>query len=332
MHFTTLTSASLLLAASLPSLASASCSHLTHISRRAPPGAEYSYEAPTDPEHWSDLDASYEACGNGNHQSPINIHAGVYDVSSFPGSDIQVAIDGSKGVMLENLGTSIMAYTDGNITYARSSGEGQNSEWTGELVQFHFHTPSEHHLSGEQGDGEVHFVFENAQEELTVLGVLLTASEGQQAGGALDTVLRAAPEEKSNGTAAATEGISFEKVLEHVKSHEIWTYSGSLTTPPCSEGVNWLVSSETFEVSKEALDRVLAITGPNAREPQGELGEDNLNEENGEEGGKEESHMGEDGTITSTIYACPTTTLETSTVEGSMTTQMLPGGTLDAGN
>jgi carbonic anhydrase len=121
------------------------------------------------------------------------------------------------------------------------------------LVQFHFHTPSEHRLHGEQFPMELHFVHRNALGELAVVGVFLRE-------GAANPLIQQIWDAVSSEAGGQ---IDPEDLLP--QNREYYRYAGSLTTPPCTEGVRWHVLTEPVELSAAQVDEFRAIFPLNAR-------------------------------------------------------------------
>jgi carbonic anhydrase len=113
-----------------------------------------------------------------------------------------------------------------------------------DLVQFHFHTASEHAVGGQHQPMEIHFVHRNAQGGLAVVGVLLK-SGGENA--AYAPVFQNLPPQASQPAPVAGASVDANQLLPAQRTY--WRYNGSLTTPPCSEGVKWLVMNTPVEVS-----------------------------------------------------------------------------------
>ena len=127
-----------------------------------------------------------------------------------------------------------------------------------DLVQFHFHAPSEHKVAGIPYDFELHFVHKSAEGKLAVVGVLFEEGGAQRA---LEPILEAMPHEK--GVSADHLTVDAAKFLP--KKRTFYSYSGSLTTPPCSEGVRWLVLSQPNEIAAKQVDAFVANVSFNAR-------------------------------------------------------------------
>lgn len=139
--------------ASFATLATAVCHHGTTLSPRSAGFAKraeaFGYHELEGPLNWHGLDELNELCALGTNQSPINVVGGLTEVS---GSSFGLAIDAyPSGAEFENLGTTVQVFAEGSATVGGVSHS---------LLQFHFHTPSEHHLNGEFFPGEAHFVFQ----------------------------------------------------------------------------------------------------------------------------------------------------------------------------
>ena len=126
------------------------------------------------------------------------------------------------------------------------------------LTQFHFHTPSEHSLGGERSVMEVHFVHARPDGRLAVVGVFMKSGR-KNAGFA--AIMRAAP--KSEGEKDLDKPLDPRQFLP--ASQSLYRYQGSLTTPPCSEVVDWNVYEQAVEVADEDIEAFKAIFPMNAR-------------------------------------------------------------------
>lgn len=305
MYFSTPYLAALLPA--LATLASASCAHLT----RRGPSALFSYTPPTGPEQWHALSPSNALCATGSFQSPIDLSApynvrNYVSVSNFSTFDI-----GGQEIELENLGTTVMGFLNGTVRY---EGVGYG------LVQFHVHTPSEHYMPPDSSEemkresmgweGEVHFVFESADSDLAVVGLLLEADAARdgeaQDNGVVGRVLKAFSDIPEKGDAMILEGVEFGDIVGHIKDNPLYAYTGSLTTPPCSEGVQWLVSSIPLKVSKKAVEDAQSVMGENNRPLQGVLGRGGNDSGLDDGSGAPEVTASATGRVrvTRTVYAC----------------------------
>jgi carbonic anhydrase len=128
------------------------------------------------------------------------------------------------------------------------------------LAQFHFHTPSEHQFNGEHYDMELHLVHQDANGKLAVLGVMI--QEGKQ-NEKLASVWEALPQEETENDVSVDEPVDLQALLPADQTS--FHYNGSLTTPPCSEGVKWIVFEQPMEMSKEQIQAFQQIFPDNHR-------------------------------------------------------------------
>ncbi|WP_404403982.1 carbonic anhydrase [Pelagibacterium halotolerans] len=213
---------------------------------RASEGVHWSYGGDTGPEHWGDLDESYATCATGTQESPINI-TGAID-ADIP----QIAIDWKTGGTMVNNGHTIVINTPDGSTLTRG-----NKVY--DLLQYHFHAPSEHLVDGQAYPMEAHFVHKDrGTGDLGVLGVFLKPGETNTA---FASLAAAFPSEA--GAQADVDMVDPNGLLPATLRY--WNYEGSLTTPPCSEIVTWMVATDPLEVAAGDIERFTAIYSGNAR-------------------------------------------------------------------
>ena len=211
----------------------------------------WEYEGDAGPENWGNLHPDYDVCGTGDAQSPINIvidDINFVDESEFPA--IEVGYQPSAINFVHNGHTIQFNYDEGSTLSI--DGEVYN------LLQFHFHIPSEHTIEGEHFTMEMHLVHANADGDLAVLGVMMAVPEADSGGeptNALDLIWSELPSEEGEFTLEG-EVNAADFLPEEVN---ILTYQGSLTTPPCSESVTWMISGEEFWVEQQIVDDFGAI-------------------------------------------------------------------------
>jgi carbonic anhydrase len=131
-----------------------------------------------------------------------------------------------------------------------------------ELVQFHFHTPSENRIKGEKFPLEAHFVHKGAGGELAVLAVLFRAGEADPG---LASIWAKIPA-KTGGSKVLKLSLGDLSFLPRDRSY--FRYNGFLTPPPCTEGVRWYVLEAAGSVSSEQVSSFVGAIGKNARPPQ----------------------------------------------------------------
>ena len=129
-----------------------------------------------------------------------------------------------------------------------------------ELLQFHFHTPSEERINGRSFDMVVHLVHKSAQGRLAVVAVLLSAGREQAM---LQTIWNAMPGTRDRTRERLDVSINARQLLPAESPY--YSYMGSLTTPPCTEGVQWLVMKTPVEMSREQIAHFTALYPMNAR-------------------------------------------------------------------
>jgi carbonic anhydrase len=214
-------------------------------------GVHWTYSGEAGPEHWGDLDKTSTVCSLGSQQSPLDIAGAT--VAELPG--LKIAWNALAGTIVNNGHTiQVDAASGGTLTAGDANYD---------LLQFHFHAPSEHLVDGQNFPMEAHFVHKNAATGgLGVLGVFLREGERNPAFAA---IIGAMPKEHG-AKAVVPEAIDVSALLP--KSRTYWSYEGSLTTPPCSETVDWRVFVEPVEVAKADIDSFTALYPLNARPAQ----------------------------------------------------------------
>lgn len=213
----------------------------------------WSYEGEAGPENWGQLDEAYQLCALGTEQSPIDLVEASFTQENI--EDIAFAYQPSPLVITNNGHTIQVSYDSSTGSDVTLDGEAY------ELLQFHFHTPSEHALQGDLLGAELHFVHRRigTEGDLAVVGVLL--KEGAE-NAVLARVLDNAPKEEGE-TKTFTEMVNAGELLP--ESGATYRYPGSLTTPPCSQGVKWNVLAEPVELSAEQVDTLFSIIGTSNR-------------------------------------------------------------------
>ena len=215
--------------------------------------AAWSYTGSKGPEHWGSLSPDYAACSDGRMQSPIDV------VDGFPAKGPDLIFDYKPSPLkIVNNGHTVQAnYGPGSVLTVAGK--------PFQLLQFHFHAPSEHAIAGSRTPMEVHFVHADAEGSLAVVGVMM--QKGSQ-NDPLASVFANMPEEAGPEVEVADTTIDASTMLPS-EAGSYSHYKGSLTTPPCSEGVNWFVMAKAIEVSTEQIGKFEGIASPSARPLQG---------------------------------------------------------------
>ncbi|MBI5587628.1 MAG: carbonic anhydrase family protein [Deltaproteobacteria bacterium] len=207
----------------------------------------WGYEGDAGPAHWGHMSEEYAACGKGKNQSPIDI-SGAQDEKL---ADIVFNYKPSRINILNNGHTVQVNYDEG------SSIKVNGSEY--KLLQFHFHDPSEHTVGGKSFGMELHLVHKNGKGELAVVGVLIEKGKENPA---YKTVWANIPG-KAGEKKDLKETVNASDLMP--ASKEYYTYPGSLTTPPCSEGVTWLVLKTPVQMSQAQIDAFMGVHKGNSR-------------------------------------------------------------------
>jgi carbonic anhydrase len=210
--------------------------------------AAWGYAGPVGPDRWGELASAYERCKTGMMQSPIDLA----DANAV--GDIEVSVDYEPApLVVMNNGKTVQAkFPTGS--YMTSGGR------VFDLIQVHFHTPSEHTLNGQYFPMVAHFVHATDKGELGVLGILF--QEGPP-NAELQKIIEAA--RVAGAEPREFPGVTLDPLALLPSDLDVWRYMGSLTTPPCSEGVNWHVAQETITASGGQLQAMAAMMGMNAR-------------------------------------------------------------------
>ena len=213
--------------------------------------SKWCYNDPScSPCFWGQLDEHFKACGIGQKQSPV-------DLPTPKGEDGQLIVNyqPTQGTILINNGHTWQ------VDYSSGSGELRYDDKSYQLVQFHFHTPSEHTVAGKPFPMEAHLVHA-AGNSLAVIGVFFRE-------GAENQFLKQFWDQMPAHTGATNTSLNLnvEELLPQKRAFQ--TYAGSLTTPPCDERVRWIVLSEPVEASKAQIESLThAMHGDNARPTQ----------------------------------------------------------------
>lgn len=213
-------------------------------------GPHWGYTGDTGPDHWSHLDAASQVCGTGAQQSPIDI--GETTRAQLPVLDVAWTRHANTIV---NNGHAIQIDCGEGSTL----GVGKDKY---SLQQFHFHRPSEHLIGGKSFPMEAHFVHRNGAGALAVVGVLMVTGRSNPV---FHKIVTTMPREPGPPVAADT-AIDPARLLPARRSY--YTYAGSLTTPPCSEIVTWLLLTNPIQVADADIAAFANLYPMNARPPQ----------------------------------------------------------------
>ena len=202
----------------------------------------WTYEGEEGPDHWGELAEEFDMCSRGKNQSPIDLVADIdaelpelfFDYTR-PGNLVEI-----------NTGHAIQENVNpGNYLVWRDQRY--------ELKQFHFHGPSEHLVDGEALPMEVHFVHQSESGDYAVVGLLFRE-------GPFNELLNELPSFKAaRGEDPFANPIDYNELIE--ERAEYFLYNGSLTTPPCTEGVKWIVLKRPVIASPEQIQHYHDLLG-----------------------------------------------------------------------
>ena len=230
--------------------------------------SHWGYEEADGPDVWADLSPEFSLCREGQAQSPIDLtDAQPADLDPM-GMNYQPAT--LRIIRHEHLVDAINSGHTIQINY--DEGSTVTVEATEfELAQYHFHVPSEHNVDGESFPMEMHLVHVSEQGEIAVLGVLI--EEGSH-NPAFDPVVEHIPLETGGEEHLELVQVEIDDLLPADRS--TFRYSGSLTTPPCSEGVRWFVFAQAQELSAQQIQSFAGVIRGNNRPLQPHNGRDLL--------------------------------------------------------
>lgn len=215
------------------------------------PVAHWTYGGHGGPAEWAAVNPEFATCKLGKHQSPIDIHGA--KTANLPA--IKFNYQPTPLAVIDNGHTIQVNYAPGSWIDVGGTRY--------DLVQFHFHKPSEEKIDGKSHAMVAHLVHKNADGKLAVVAVLLDAG-GSSA--TIDTIWKNLPKEKERQVVVAQTNIDASTLLP--KDHAYYTFQGSLTTPPCSEDVTWLVLKTPMRISDDEVARFASIYPMNARPTQ----------------------------------------------------------------
>ncbi|KAI1160925.1 alpha carbonic anhydrase [Nemania serpens] len=259
------------------------CGGRTHLDTREKetiPVATFGYTGTGGPILWHHLSPANAICANGSHQSPINMIEGSFTL--VPGSELTVSLPDkvADGATFENLGSTVEVVMEG------LGGSLELEGLSYELLQFHFHNPSEHVDNGVSMPMEMHMVFSHGTQ-LAVIGVYIDLVDSASVSPMrllprrtpsrmLETIFSSIDDIATPGTATETPAFSMTELSNLLATADFQRYSGSLTTPPCSEGVAWSVSTKNLMLSRTTFAKVRDVVGFNSRYAQNIPGMANL--------------------------------------------------------
>ena len=213
------------------------------------PAADWSYQGDTGPEHWGSLSKDYGACGSGAQQSPVDI-SGSWSMH-LPALSFQYR---SSYLSMVNTGHTIQVnYEPGSFLRVGSQRY--------ELQGFRFRTPGEHTFNRMRPDLEIQLVHRDGYGNFAIVAIPMVA--GRRHNVVLSRIWQKLPPYPGDEYVDYRTGIK--PIFLLPTNREYVSYQGSLTTPPCTEGVQWFVFQHPVEIPAEFVARFRQIMGDNAR-------------------------------------------------------------------
>ncbi|WP_161805046.1 carbonic anhydrase [Amantichitinum ursilacus] len=201
----------------------------------------WTYTGEHGPAHWSAVDHGFAACEIGRHESPINIENAKPAPPKYP----RLAVS-YKTLPLDILNTGHAIQFQAQASDSKILlGKGEY-----QLQQFHFHSPGEERFGGKSSDMDAHFVHKNSKGQLAVLAVQFNI--GMHPNRELQKLLEQIPAEP--GKEQKMDNVRIDPTALLPRKRGYYTYDGSLTTPPCSEGVTWIEFKQAVEISQDQLE------------------------------------------------------------------------------
>ncbi len=222
------------------------CAFLIACSHQKETHPKWSYAGENAPYHWGEVDESFKQCETGSQQSPINlVKAKAQNFKqkvAFNYQDMQGVVVNTGHALEIDFDKSAYLVLDGKKFFLR---------------QMHFHAKSEHALNGLFFPAELHIVHESEDRHLAVVGIFIEVDDEK-----FDRFgfFQSLPEA---GQKRASSSIQFSKIMNNLGGH--FYYKGSLTTPPCTEDVHWLVFDHHLKLSSLQLERLAALYSNNYR-------------------------------------------------------------------
>ncbi|RSZ56459.1 carbonic anhydrase family protein [Massilia atriviolacea] len=214
----------------------------------------WSYEGETGPANWGKINAAWSKCGTGTRQSPIDLRDGMKVDLEQIGFDYKP----SGFNVVDNGHTVQVTVGGGNFLTV------QNRSY--ELIQFHFHRPSEERVNGKGFEMVVHLLHKDPEGRLAMLAVLLERGKGNNT---IQTVWNNLPLEKLD---VVSPNVVLDVAELLPQRRDYYTFMGSMTTPPCNEGVLWLVMKQPMQASPAQMALFSRMYPLNARPVQASSG------------------------------------------------------------
>jgi carbonic anhydrase len=217
----------------------------------------WGYAGEEGPGRWADLSEEYALCRDGAEQSPIDLTGAVAiedsGIERRLGHSVLADEQRARVADLVDNGHTIQVTTDAALSLVLGT-------TAFELVQFHFHAPSEHTIDGVHAPLEAHFVHKSAAGEFAAVGILIKAGEHNKV---IAPIIAALPSSPNDPRHLDNLDLPMNNLRPLPGSY--YRYDGSLTTPPCSEGVQWIVIADYYEISDQQMAEIVPHLHDNFR-------------------------------------------------------------------
>jgi carbonic anhydrase len=210
----------------------------------------WTYSGEEGPDHWASLESDFALCAAGRQQSPVDLSGAAQRDVANP----QMAYTATDGRIVNN-GHTIQTELRGGSSLILDG-------VTYQLIQFHFHSPSEHTIGGQSFPVEIHLVHRSDSGALAVVGVLVSGGAPNDALGSLAAAMPTKAGKEARLSAP------FDPTVLLPPDRRAYRYAGSLTTPPCSEGVSWLVMANPIQASGPQIAALARVLHGNSRPTQ----------------------------------------------------------------
>ncbi|ORZ40730.1 alpha carbonic anhydrase [Catenaria anguillulae PL171] len=240
---------------------------------------DWGYGASNGPEHWGDLKPEYRMCKDGKQQSPVNFESKLDAIHGVNASNADAQSGDAAGTKEENemrVNVTMPPMSAVNVTnlghtvrWTPADGVGRSMNVGNvaySLVQFHVHTPSEHRIDNMYYDAEMHFVHSSTSGHLAVLGFLIEATDANNTD--FQAVLDDVPKEEGDSEMDTDRFTATNVLVDLLGKGGYFTYNGSLTSPPCSDNVRWVVAASPLQLGRLQIKQLARTVGFSARPPQ----------------------------------------------------------------
>lgn len=208
---------------------------------------QWGYSGDIAPEHWGEISTTYERCQKGMNQSPIDIQRTATSKPGLPALSIQYTNGPTRFLSINHtLQATMNSYTSGTLDI-------DNQLYY--LKHFDFHAPSEHTIDGKRYAMEIQLTHKNQEGDIAILAVMFDVDEPNQA---IQNLWASFPTMAGNSMPILSP-VNINLLLPDSKTY--WRYSGSLTIPPCSEKVTWMVLKTPMTLSAEQLEKFQYFVG-----------------------------------------------------------------------